>query len=169
MEQKIFAVAAMGKNRVLGRKGKLPWPEMKCDYERLLELSGTKPTIMGRNTFESPQRFLSENHNLILTSKQLSDLPENCSTVSSEEEALDFYKNEREICILGGAKVYDLFLPTCTHLYLTLIHTEAEGDAYFPNFSEEEWELTDSKFFHAGEGNPLDYEFLEYQRRVGDE
>ena len=96
MKQKIFAVAAMGKNRVLGNNGLLPWPEMKCDFQRLVALSGDKPTVMGRMTYESPQNFLSKKHNLILTSQPLEDLPPNCSVVFSMEEALSFYKDEKE-------------------------------------------------------------------------
>ena len=165
MNKKVFAVAAIGENNVLGKNGKLPWPEMKCDYERLLELAGDKPTIMGRNTYESPQNFLSKNHNLILTSHQLSNLPTNCSTVKSVEEALSFYEDEPEICILGGQQIYSTFLPFCTHLYITLIHTTENGDAYFPVISDLEWELTKRTNFHSGEGNPLDYEFLVYTRK----
>jgi len=165
MKQKIFAVVATGENRVIGRKGWLPWPEMKCDYERLLFLAGDKPTIMGRLSYESPKQFLSHNRNLIITSRSLMNLPHNCSTVSSKDEALEYYKNEPEICILGGQKVFESFLPNLTHVYLTLIHTVENGDAYFPKLSEKEWVLVHKEAFAAGDENPLDYDFLEYHRK----
>lgn len=164
MEQKIIAVVAMGKNRVIGKKGWLPWPEMKCDYERLTSLASKIPTIMGRLSYESPKQFLSNNHNLIITSHQLDNLPNNCSTVSSKNEALDYYRNESEICVLGGQKVFESFLPHLTHIYITLINTMVNGDAYFPELSEKEWSLTYRESFTSGDGNPLDYEFLDYQR-----
>ncbi|GAB5563096.1 MAG: dihydrofolate reductase [Winogradskyella sp.] len=164
MKQKIFAVVATSENRAIGHKGWLPWPEMKCDYERLMTLAYHKPAVMGRLSYESPNQFLSNNQNLIITSHKIDDLPDNCTTVSSIEEALKYYENEPEICILGGQRVFESFMPYLTHIYLTLIHTVAKADTYFPEISNKDWQLINQESFYAGEGNPLDYEFLEYQK-----
>jgi dihydrofolate reductase len=48
--------------------------------------------------------------------------------------ALDRYQPKREIFIIGGAQIYARFLPLCSDLYLSLVHREVEGDAYFPEF-----------------------------------
>lgn len=164
MKPKIFAVVAMGKNRVIGNNGNLPWPEMQCDIERLKTYASHKPSIMGRLSYESPKQFLSEKYNLILTSHKIENLPHNCKTVKTKEEALKYYKNEKEICVLGGQKVFELFLPDITKIYLTIIDITVKGDAFFPELYENQWELTKKDTFIANKENPIDYEFLEYNR-----
>ena len=40
-----------------------------------------------------------------------------------------------------------------------------EGDRYFPEFSEAEWEIVSRRKGLKDDKNPYDYEFLVYQRK----
>ena len=62
----ISFVAAMGKNRVIGKNNSLPWA-MPADMKRFKELTMGKPVIMGRKTFESIGVPLPKRMNIILT------------------------------------------------------------------------------------------------------
>jgi dihydrofolate reductase len=48
--------------------------------------------------------------------------------------AVEKYQPKREIFVIGGAQIYERFLPHCTDLFLTVVFREVEGDALFPNF-----------------------------------
>ncbi len=62
----ISFVAAMGKNKVIGKDNSIPW-KLPADIKRMRELTMNKPLIMGRKTHESIGRPLSNRTNIILT------------------------------------------------------------------------------------------------------
>lgn len=145
---KISMIAALSENGIIGRDNTLPWnfPE---DLKYFKKMTLGKPIIMGRNTFESiGSRPLPGRHNIILTQQADFQAP-NCSVVHSREEAIALCKETeenqetketQEIMIIGGAKIYQLFLPMATRLYLTMIHQNVVGDTYFPKLNWKEWQ-----------------------------
>ncbi len=70
-----------------------------------------------------------------------------------------------EICIIGGGEIYRQALPHANTLHLTRVHAVIEGDVYFPEISEEEWELLSTEEHKKDADNEYDYTFLTYQRR----
>ena len=58
--------------------------------------------------------------------------------------------------ILGGAQIYKLALPIANRIYLTRVHQEPEGDAFFPEFGANWKEV----FFDPHEG----FSFLTLER-----
>ena len=60
------AIAAMSRNRVIGRNGKIPWhiPE---DFRRVKRLTMSKPLVMGRKTFESLPGILPGRRHIVIT------------------------------------------------------------------------------------------------------
>jgi len=143
---RIALIAAMTKNNVIGNQNKLPWhfPE-ELKYFKKITLG--KPIIMGRKTFESMgSRPLPNRPNIILTQDK-HFLAEGCTIVHSVEEALKVASNKvagtgnnEEIMVIGGAKIYQQFLPLASRLYLTIIHEEYTGDAYFPVVDWQDWQ-----------------------------
>lgn len=89
---------------------------------------------------------------------------ENVEVLHSVSHILEQYSNEAELCIIGGAEIYTLFLPHATHLFLTIVHTKIEGDAYFPEFSEKLWRLEKQDDFSADEKNQFSYSFMNYKK-----
>ena len=141
---KTTLIAAMSENGVIGNHNQLPWhlPE-ELKYFRAKTLA--KPVIMGRKTFESMgSKPLPKRLNIILTEQPDFSVP-GCTVVHSVEKALDVLNNEPEVMIIGGAKIYALFLPLATHLYLTVVEGEYQGDTFFPTVQWAEWTMVSAE------------------------
>ncbi|MBI2541424.1 type 3 dihydrofolate reductase [Candidatus Woesearchaeota archaeon] len=134
---KISLIAAMGRNRVIGKDSSLPW-KLPEDMKRFKELTLNKPVVMGRKTFESIGKPLPNRKNIILT-KDKNYKKEGCIVVHSAEEALNAAKENEEIMVIGGGQVFKEFLPMADRMYLTFIDEDFEGDSYFPEYDKEEW------------------------------
>src|SRR3989338_5690291 len=134
----ISLIAAMDKKRVIGKDNKLPW-KLSSDLKRFKKLTSGKPVIMGRKTFESIGKPLSNRINIIIT-RDKNYRKENCVSVHSADEALEAAKGADEVMVIGGEQVFREFLPKAGKMYLTFIDKNFEGDAYFPEFDENEWE-----------------------------
>ena len=136
----ISLIAAMTKDRVIGKAGKLPWsiPE---DLQFFKQTTLGKPVIMGRKTYESIGRPLPGRQNIILT-RQADLKIKGCIITTTVDEALSCVEgNPDEIMVIGGAEIYELFLPKAKRLYLSIVDKQVEGDAFFPRFNQQEWTL----------------------------
>jgi dihydrofolate reductase len=91
---------------------------------------------------------------------------EGCEIMRSADEVLELAKStDEELFIIGGGQVYEQLLPFADKLYLTLVHTVAEGDTFFPALNRNEWTEVARESFKADEKNEFDYEFVDYLRR----
>jgi len=153
----ISLIAAMSRNHVIGKNNSLPW-NLPADMKRFRELTLNKPVVMGRKTFESIGRPLPKRQNLILT-KDRNFRAEGCIAVHSVKEAIE--AAEKEIMIIGGSQIYELFLPFADKMYLTIIEKDFEGDAYFPEFDSREWKETSRT---SQEDNGLSFSFVDFER-----
>jgi len=43
--------------------------------------------------------------------------------------------------VIGGATIYELFLPHVDRMVLSLVPGEYEGDAFYPEWDEDEWDV----------------------------
>jgi dihydrofolate reductase len=55
-------------------------------------------------------------------------------------------------------------LPEIDRIYITQVHAEIEGDAFFPEIDLEQWQEIGREDFSASDHNPYDYSFVVYQR-----
>lgn len=137
---KISIIAAIGKNRELGKKNKLLW-HIPGDLPRFKKLTTGHPIIMGRKTFESIGRPLPNRTNIIVTRDPNYNF-KGVVVVHSIEKAIEEAKRIEntpvggEIFIIGGGQIYKQALPFTDRLYLTVIDAQAEADTYFPDYSE---------------------------------
>ena len=159
----ISFVAAMGKNRVIGKNNSLPWA-MPADMKRFKELTMGKPVIMGRKTFESIGVPLPKRMNIILT-RDHDYGAEGCIVVHSADEALNAAKSAKEAMVIGGSQIYKEFLPRANRMYLTIIDAGIEGDAYFPKYDAEEWEETAYEEHERDAENQYNYTFITLERK----
>ena len=160
----IKLICAISKNNVIGRANNLPW-NIQEDLKRFKELTSNNIIVMGRKTYESIGRPLPNRRNIVLSNN--SDLRiENVEVVNSSQEILDLYNkntDEKDLYIIGGTYIYELFLNNCEYLYLTYIDKEFEGDAYFPKINWQEWKLiNEEKKFDDVEKS--DFYFRDYKR-----
>ena len=163
---KICAVVAIGKNRELGKEGKLLW-HIPDDLKRFKELTLGHPIIMGRKTFESILGYtqgkpLPGRTNIVVT-RDADWTYEGVTVVSSLEEGIAKAKDldAEEIHIGGGAQIYEQALPYIDKLYLTLIDDEKEADSFFPPYEKE---FTKKVFEEAREWNGLKYRWADLER-----
>ncbi|HVU99876.1 MAG TPA: dihydrofolate reductase [Verrucomicrobiae bacterium] len=135
------AIAAMSLNRVIGRRNQIPW-HLPEDFKWFKSVTIGHVIVMGRKTFESIGRPLPGRVNVVLT--RGGQQWEGARTIGSLSELQDGDPvfAGREIFICGGARIYEIALPLCSDLYLTLVQREVEGDAFFPGF-EEDFELSE--------------------------
>lgn len=125
-------VAAMTSSGVIGKDGRLPWPTIPEDMRRFRALTVGKHIIMGRKTYRSIGR-LPLRTNVVLTNNEFLPAP-NCITAPSIAVALGLARHAgNNAVVIGGADVFRQFLPLVSRLYLTIIHGDYEGDAYFPD------------------------------------
>jgi dihydrofolate reductase len=137
-------IAAMARNRVIGRDGDLPW-RLPEDLRHFRALTLGKPVIMGRKTCESLGRALPQRRNLVITRQEAYQAPEGFTTCSSLEEALSLCADAPEIMVIGGAEVYAQALERADRIYLTVIDHDFDGDAKFPVLGDEWHEVERSE------------------------
>lgn len=158
---KLSIIAALSRNRVMGKKNTLPWylPE---DLKRFKKLTTGHPIIMGRKTYKSIGKPLPNRTNIIIT-RDINFKAEGCLVTHSLPKALEQAKTSPgnlEIFIIGGGEIYKQTLDLADKLYLTVIEQDIEGDVYFPDFADFK------KIIHQeeGESEGYKYKFLELER-----
>ena len=159
----ISFVAAMGKNKVIGKNNSLPW-SMPADMKRFKELTMGKLIIMGRKTFESIGAPLPRRINIIITRDHEYEA-EGCIVAHSADEALNAAKSAEEAMVIGGSQIYKEFLPRANRMHLTIIDADFEGDAYFPEYRIEEWEETAYEEHERDAENKYNYAFITLERK----
>ncbi len=160
----IALIAAMGRNRVIGLAGSLPW-RLPADLRHFRSLTIGKPVLMGRKTFESIGKPLPGRTNVIVT-RRFGYHAEGCQVFTDLDMAFEAFRGSAELMVIGGASIYGQTLPRATRIYLTLIDTEFEGDAFFPEYDASNWILTARSDHAADEKNAYDYSFQVLERRA---
>ena len=156
----ITLVYARAANGVIGKQGRLPW-HIPADLKRFKALTMGKPMIMGRKTFESLPGLLPGRPHIVLTRRD-DFSPEGAQVVRSVEEALAA-AGQGEVAVIGGAAIFDVFLPLAQKIQLTQIHRDYEGDVFMPPLGPE-WTIESREDHEAGD-TPA-YSFLTYRRSV---
>lgn len=160
----ISFIFAMDKNRLIGKDNDLPW-HLPNDLKYFKNVTSGHAVIMGRKTYESIGRPLPNRKNIVVTSNRDLDFP-GCDILHSAEDVVQFATGSDEECfVIGGSTLYTELLPHADKLYMTKIDEAFEGDRFFPEFNEDEWEIVSRQKGLKDDKNPYDYEFLVYQRK----
>jgi len=157
----ISLIAAMAKNRVIGKDNKMPW-HLPADLKHFKAVTMAKPIVMGRKTYESIGRPLPGRQNVII-SRNSNYTVEGCSVVNSIDAAVELLSDNKEIMIIGGGFLYSQVMGIADKLYLTFIDLEVEGDTHFPKFENLNLtEIANEKHL-SDDINPYNYRFVDYQ------
>lgn len=170
---KCSLIVAMAKNQTIGINNTLPW-HLPNDLKYFKQVTMAKPIIMGRKTYESIGRPLPGRTNIVIT-RQTDYQAEGIVVVNSLQQALDkaedisFVSGHEEVMVIGGAEIYQQALLKADCLYITHVHAEIEGDAFFPELDWSDWQEFKRENHGAdpvGEDqkNPYDYSFVVYER-----
>lgn len=155
----IALIACMDRNHVIGKDNQIPW-HLPADLKYFKETTMGHTVVMGRKTFESIGKPLPGRRNVILT-RDKGFRVEGAEVVHTVEEVL---KRQEDLFIIGGATIYEQFMPYAEKLYITKIEAEFEGDAFFPPI-DETWQLVTCLPGVQDEKNPYVFSFLTYEKR----
>lgn len=148
----------MSENRVIGKDNELPW-HIGEDLKRFKRITTGHTVIMGRKTYESIGKLLPNRTNIILSQDPEYEV-EDAIVARNFDEAVRRSKGD-EIFVIGGEQIYKLAIDRADRLYITMIHDEIDGDAFFPVFKPAQYTVTEQKKF----ADPLPHTFMILTRK----
>lgn len=163
---KISLVAAMSENRAIGLNGQLPWGNLPDDLAHVYRIIQDKKTVMGKKSYDTPDRIASSAGNIVVSRLQNIALEPNFEYASSVDAALEKLKSETEIIVLGGAQIYEQVIRKADTIYLTLVQGIFAGDAFFPNIDTDLFELKDTFFHSKDDKHAHGFNFLTFKRKI---
>lgn len=167
---RVSLIVAMASNRCIGINNELPW-KLPEDLKYFKQVTSGKAIIMGRTTYDSLGRPLPNRTNIVMTRDANWDGPIGTRVVHSLEaalalaEAVAVSNYQDEVVVIGGAQIYAQLLPQVDRLYITEVHAEVLGDAFFPETNPTEWQEI-SRRKHSDEASGIDYDFVVYDRII---
>ena len=153
---RLAIIAAVARNRAIGKGGKLPWhiPE---DLRRFKRLTMGHALLMGRKTFESIGRPLSGRRNVVLSAHPVAGV----ESYQSLDEALAALAGQERVFAIGGGQLYAQLLERADEVYLTLVHADPEADTFFPPYEK----MLRDQFTLVNREHHDSFTFLDYRRR----
>ena len=160
---KISIVVAAAENGVIGKDNQLLW-KLSSDLKRFKNITSGHFILLGRKTFESIGKPLSNRTSLIISSNYKCDF-ENCFVFKTINEAIVYaaQQNQQEIFVVGGGEIYKQTLPLANTIHLTIVHTEIEGDTHFA-YDDSNWIVLHSEFIPKDEKNEFDSTYVVLER-----
>jgi dihydrofolate reductase len=155
----LYMIACVSKDGGLGKDGGLLWhiPE---DMKFFRETTTGSTVIMGRKTFESIGRALPGRRNIVLSSRKGENADVEWCTREELEDTLKTVSGKK--FVIGGASLYEMFLPEAEKIYLTEVDDMKPADTMFPEFDKSKWRR---EIIQDGEHDGAKYEIVEYTRR----
>jgi len=160
----ISQIVAVSQNNVIGKEGGLPW-KMPTDSAYFKAKTLGHHIVMGRRNYEAEGKALPGRVNIVLTRNR--DFQINDGIVMQKlENAIEFSRKagEKELFIVGGEEIYKLAMPFTDRIYLTRIHTEVDGDTFYPEINHKIWRQLTVDKRKSDIQNPFDYDFLVYEK-----
>jgi len=130
----------------------MPW-HLPADLKWFKEKTKGRAVVMGRKTWESIGKALPGRTNIVVT-RQLNYSAPGCLIASNVPEALSLAGGSGETMIIGGSRIYASCLPLAQKLYITVVHSDFQGDTWFPTFSLNDWLIDSVRHRKADEKNP---------------
>ena len=167
---RVSLIVAMASNRCIGINNELPW-KLPEDLKYFKQVTSGKAIIMGRTTYDSLGRPLPNRTNIVMTRDDTWEGPIGTRVVHSLEaalalaEAVAVSNYQDEVVVIGGAQIYAQLLPQVERMYITEVHTEVAGDAFFPEINTAEWQEI-SRQKHSDETSGIGYDFVVYDRII---
>lgn len=157
-------VYAQSRNGVIGDNGVLPW-HIPSDLKRFKAITLGKPVIMGRKTWDSlPRKPLPGRLNIVLT-RQLDFMANGATVVAGRQAALNAAGDVPEVCVIGGAEIFTLFLDDVSRIYLTELDADVKGDTPAPPLASGEWTTVSSERVEAGPSDSAAFTLRILQRK----
>ena len=161
MAREVIAIVARAIDGTIAQNGDVPW-KISADLKRFKRLTMGKPMIMGRKTFDSLPGLLPGLRHIVLPRHKDWRAP-GAEVAHTMEEALDL-AGDGDIAVIGGADIFDLFMPMTTRLEITEIYENTQGDVLMATPGPE-WQVV-RREKHAAEGIDPAYAFVTLERQA---
>lgn len=154
----ISLIACISQDGGIGQQGKLLW-QIPEDMQFFRRTTMGHPVVMGGKTYASIGRALPGRENIVLAHHQPDD-PQ--ITWFDDSSALMEYVQRQagEVMIIGGATLYQMFLPLAATLYLTEVAATKPADTYFPSFDRQRYH---AEVLQSGNYESVPYRIVKYQ------
>ena len=161
----ISLVVAASTNNVIGKDNRLLW-HLPNDLKFFKNTTWAMPVVMGRKTFEAVGKPLTGRTNIVLTRRKDWSAP-GVTVVQTMTEASAAAKatDAKEMFVIGGGEIYRETLPDAKKVYLTRVHATLDGDTYFPELAESQWQLFSHLDFEADARHAYPYSFQLWVRK----
>jgi dihydrofolate reductase len=156
---RIYLVAAVASNGIIGAKGELPW-RLPEDLKHFKRLTLGHPVIMGRRTWQSLKGPLPGRENIVVTRNRGYAAP-GAAVASSLEGALALCAGEPVVFVIGGSTLFEESLPIAAGLVITEIHKDFEGDTWFPRYDRSRWKESQREQHVTADGTKFDFVLYE--------
>ena len=159
----VSLIVAVAENGVIGKDNQLLW-KLSDDLKRFKQLTTNHCIIMGRKTFESIGKALPNRTNIVISRNTEIAYPNTiiCGSLTTAIERAAILK-ETEVFIIGGAEIYKQSVHLADKIYLTLVKTTIDGDAFF-NYTMDDWKVVEETNFNKDEKNEYDSSFIILER-----
>lgn len=152
MGARLSLIAAMADERVIGIENSLPW-RLPADMKWFRQHTLGKPIIMGRKTYESfGAKPLPERVNIVVT-RDKNYSSEGAVIVHDIEAAIAAAGDVAEVMVIGGASFYEQTIGLVERMYLTHVDAKIKGDAWFPKYDVQEWDVIEESKYSIDEKN----------------
>lgn len=158
-------IVAVARNRVIGKDNSLIW-HLPNDLKFFKEKTTGHVIIMGRKTFESLPFLLPNREHWVITRDKGFNAPEGVRIFHSVEAVVKASKTLDAAYIIGGAQVYEAFLPYVDIMYITEVDHDFDGDAFFPEFSKDDFLVESVMDGIVDEKNQYPHRFVTYRRKA---
>ena len=166
---RVSLIAAVADNGVIGKENDLVW-SLPDDMSFFKASTSGRHVIMGRRNYESiPHKFrpLPGRPNIVMSRNSEYDSG-GAALVTSLEDALEIAREagESEAFIIGGGQIYKMALDArvVDTMYITHVHGEPDGDAFFPEFDSTQWTLTVLDDHSADDRHEFSFTICKYDR-----
>jgi len=165
---KISMIVACAENRTIGLDGGMPW-HLSGDLKFFKQATLGKPVIMGRKTHVSIGGPLPGRANIVITRDEKYtrpgiDVVHSLDAAIKKASAFALIDGVDEVMIIGGAEIYKQALAQTGRIYLTRIHQNLPGDAFFPELNDKEWRQTSVKDMKSETPDGPAYSFCQLDR-----
>lgn len=161
----ISSIVAASSNNAIGLKGQLLW-HLPNDMKFFKDSTWGMPVIMGRKTFDALKKPLAGRTNIVITSNPgwKYDGVWKASNINDAIQQATA-TNCKELFIIGGGQVYEQSMAVINRIYMTRVHADLNGDAFFPVINETVWELARNVDFEKDEKHAYAYSFQTWNKR----
>ncbi len=129
----IIGIVAVDKNGAIGKGGKLPW-HYSADMKFFKQTTTGNACVMGYNTWRTLKNPLPHRLNIVL-SRQAEIAPQESLVVLRDVDAVLAMAKvlTTDLFVIGGARVYESFLPYIETWIVTEVSLTVDGaDTFVP-------------------------------------